>query len=61
MIDAMKIFMTAIASVLAFSSTAGAAIYQQGVVYVIYDEAGDRAVTNKTDKNSNGVPDVVED
>lgn len=61
MIDAMKIFMTAIALVLAFSSTAGAAIYQQGVVYVIYDEAGERAVTNKTDKNSNGVPDVVED
>ena len=43
------------------TATANAAIYNQGVVYVIYDEAGANAVTDKTDKNSNGVPDVIED
>lgn len=43
------------------TSTASAAIYNQGIIYVIYDEAGANAVADKTDKNSNGVPDVVED
>ena len=57
----MKIFLTAIALIFSVATTANAAIYQQGIIYVIYDEAGERSVTDKTDKNSNGVPDVIED
>ena len=55
----MRILLIALIFMLA--TTAEAAIYQQGIVYVIYDETGANAVANKTDKNSNGVPDVVED
>ena len=40
---------------------ASAAIYQQGIFYVIYDEMGDAAIENAEDVNSNGVPDMVED
>ena len=47
--------------VFALIRPASAAVYQQGIVYVIYDETGDKAVKDKTDLNSNGVPDVVED
>lgn len=57
----MKIFLIAIGILIAMTPTASAAIYRQGVVYVIYDEEGAAAVKNKTDINSNGVPDVVED
>ena len=46
---------------LMMATSADAAIYRQGIIYVIYDEAGERSVTNKTDVNSNGVPDVIED
>lgn len=42
-------------------TTTSAAIYRQGVVYVIYDETGIGAPKNKADINSNGVPDVIED
>ena len=38
-----------------------AAVYQQGIVYVIYEEEGEATITDKTDINLNGVPDVVED
>lgn len=38
-----------------------AAIYQQGVVYVIYDATGEAAPQNPADLNANGVPDIVED
>ena len=38
-----------------------AAVYQQGVVYVIYDETGEKAPKDMTDANTNGVPDFVED
>ncbi len=41
--------------------TVNAAVYQQGVVYVIYDATGENAPKNMTDANSNGVPDMVED
>ena len=41
--------------------TASAAIYQQGIIYVIYDEEGEHSVKNKADLNANGVPDVIED
>lgn len=37
---------------------ASAAVYQQGIVYVIYE---DSVIKNKADINSNGVPDIVED
>ena len=47
--------------VFALIRPASAAVYQQGIVYVIYDETGDKAPKNKADINSNGVPDVVED
>ena len=56
----MKILMT-IALMFAMTTSATAAIYQQGVVYVIYDKEGARAVKNTADINSNGVPDVIED
>lgn len=62
----MKKFLPILALILAaifvlMPTTTSAAIYQQGVVYVIYDETGIAAPKNKTDINSNGVPDVVED
>ena len=57
----MKIFFMAIAIVFAMTTSANAEIYQQGVIYVIYDVEGARAVKNKADINSNGVPDVIED
>lgn len=53
----MRILFTVLAFVLAVSTTE-AAVYQQGVVYVIYDEA---VILDKSDINSNGVPDYVED
>lgn len=57
----MKKFLTAVALLLMITTSADAAIYRQGIIYVIYDEAGERSVTNKADVNANGVPDVVED
>ena len=57
----MRILLIALALAFAFIQPASAAVYQQGVVYVIYDETGDKAVKNNADINSNGVPDVVED
>lgn len=57
----MRILIMIIGFLLALIPTASAAVYQQGVVYVIYDEEGKAAVADKTDINSNGVPDVIED
>lgn len=57
----MKILMMVIGLLLAIMPTVDAAVYQQGVVYVIYDETGDNAVKDTADLNSNGVPDMVED
>ena len=59
----MKKFLSALALTLSMmlTSTADAAVYQQGVVYVIYETEGDTAVKNTADINKNGVPDVVED
>ena len=54
-------FVLAIVFALSTMSTGNAAVYQQGIVYVIYDEKGDAAPEDKTDINLNGVPDVVED
>lgn len=51
----------ALALVFAFVQPASAAVYQQGIVYVIYDETGDKAPKDTADINSNGVPDVIED
>ena len=57
----MRILLIALALAFAFIQPANAAVYQQGVVYVIYDETGDNAPKNNADINSNGVPDVIED
>ena len=57
----MRNLIMALALVFAMIQPASAAVYQQGIVYVIYDETGDKAPKNKADINSNGVPDVVED
>ena len=58
----MKIFLLALTLMLSIMcSTTSAAVYQQGIVYVIYETDGDTALKNKTDANKNGVPDVVED
>ena len=57
----MRILIMAIGFLLATIQSVSAAIYQQGVVYVIYEETGENAVEDTTDLNSNGVPDVVED
>ena len=57
----MKKFLAAVALLFMVTTSADAAIYRQGIIYVIYDESGERSLTNKTDANSNGVPDVVED
>ncbi len=46
---------------LSIISTASAAVYQQGVVSVIYETEGETAYQNPVDLNKNGVPDVVED
>ena len=55
------LFMVVVALMLAMMLPANAAVYQQGIVYVIYEETGSDAPTDKTDINSNGVPDMVED
>lgn len=57
----MRILVMVIGLLLAVIPTASAAVYQQGIVYVIYDETDADAVKDKSDWNSNGVPDVVED
>ena len=57
----MRILIMALALVFALIQPASAAVYQQGVVYVIYEESGDSAPKNNADINSNGVPDVIED
>lgn len=58
----MKFFLTAAFALIFFlPSSVNAAIYHQGIVYVIYDETGENSVVDKTDANSNGVPDVIED
>ena len=57
----MRIFIMVIGFLLATIQSVSAAIYQQGIVYVIYDENEVDAVNDKTDLNTNGVPDVVED
>ena len=57
----MKILIMVLGFLFAMLPTAEAAIYQQGVIYVIYDEEGAAAPKSKTDINANGVPDVVED
>ena len=54
----MRILIMAIALAFAMIQSASAAVYQQGVVYVIYEN---NDITNKADINSNGVPDIVED
>ena len=57
----MKFLLMAIGFLLAIMPNASAAVYQQGIVYVIYEETGNAAIKDKTDINSNGVPDMVED
>lgn len=57
----MRILFMALALVFALVQPASAAVYQQGIVYVIYDETGDKAPKDTADINSNGVPDVIED
>ena len=57
----MRNLIMALALVFAMIQPASAAVYQQGIVYVVYDETGDKAPKNNADINSNGVPDVVED
>lgn len=57
----MRILMMVIGLLLAVIPTASAAVYQQGVVYVIYDENEVDKVKDRTDLNSNGVPDMIED
>lgn len=54
----MRIFIMAIVLAFAMIQPASAAVYQQGVIYVIYEG---KDITNKADINSNGVPDIVED
>ncbi len=54
----MRILIMAIALAFAMIQPASAAIYQQGIVYVIYE---DNVIKNKADVNSNDVPDIVED
>ncbi len=57
----MKILIMAIGFLLATIQSVSAAVYQQGIVYVIYDETGAAAPKDKKDLNSNGVPDMIED
>lgn len=54
----MRILLLAVALAFAMIQPASAAFYQQGVIYVLYE---DKDITNKADINSNGVPDSVED
>ena len=57
----MKFLLMVIGFLIAIMPNANAAMYQQGVVYVFYDESGDATIKDKADINSNGVPDIVED
>ncbi|MBR0062494.1 MAG: hypothetical protein IJP68_13565 [Selenomonadaceae bacterium] len=57
----MRILIMAIGFLLAAIQSVSAAVYQQGVVYVIYDETEVDAVKDRTDLNANDVPDVIED
>ena len=57
----MRILIMAIGFLLAAIQSVSAAVYQQGEVYVIYDETEVDAVKDRTDLNANGVPDVIED
>lgn len=57
----MRILIMAIGFLLAAIQSVSAAVYQQGEVYVIYDETETDAVKDRTDLNANGVPDVIED
>lgn len=57
----MRIVLMVLTLMLSIVSTASAAVYQQGVVYVIYATEGDAAFKDQTDLNKNDVPDVVED
>ena len=54
----MRILIMIIGLLLAIMPTADAAVYRQGVVYVIYAED---VIKDKADINSNDVPDFVED
>lgn len=56
----MRILFMAMAFVLAMMPSVNAEVYQQGIVYVIYNEEEEDTV-EATDINSNGVPDMVED
>lgn len=57
----MKNFLMVLLSALfIMSSTVNAAVYQDGIIYVIYQTEGEDAVST-VDINGNGVPDVVED
>lgn len=58
----MKILFLALTVMLSMiASPTSAAVYQQGIVYVIYEPEGDTAYKNPVDLNKNGVPDIVED
>lgn len=63
----MKIFLPIFAAIVIAifammpTTISSAAVYQQGIVYVIYDEQNNVGSLNKNDMNENGVPDVVED
>ena len=57
----MRILVMVMGFLLATIQSVSAAVYQQGIVYVIYDEAGENAVKDTADLNTNGVPDMVED
>ena len=57
----MRILFMALTLIFLTANSASAAVYQQGIVYVIYDEEGAAAPADKSDVNSNGVPDMVED
>ena len=57
----MRILFMALMMMLLAVSTASAAVYRQGVVYIIYNEEGIASPNDKADINSNGVPDRIED
>lgn len=54
----MRILIMAIALAFAMIQPVSAAVYQQGVIYVIYEE---NVIKDNADLNSNDVPDYVED
>ena len=54
------VLLTLTAILFSSCSTGNAEVYQQGVVYVVYETEGENAVPN-VDVNNNGVPDTVED